>query len=189
MNWHRAVLSGICGSMIMMAFVDSFYMMGTTPFCFENYLGSLILNDTSSGNLWTVGFLANLAIGGIYGLFYAFLFEYVYKRADPRNGVKIGFYHAVLAAFAIFPFFRLLGTQTENQLYPNFGFFGSALGAATPIILLFAHLIYGVTLGAFYGPVRMERVLARYMEPEDTFYEDNAYPREKPESQERDQAA
>jgi hypothetical protein len=174
-NWSRAALSGVCGCMIMMAFVDSFYMMGVTPFCFENYLGSLILENTSSGNLWTIGFLANMAIGGVIGLFYAFFFEFVYKRADVRIGLKLGFYHAILAAVAIFPFFRLLGTHMRLQLHPVFGFFGSALGVATPLVLLFAHLIYGLTMGAFYGPVRMNRVLARYMEPEDTFYQEEIY--------------
>ena len=174
LNWHRAFISGLVGALIMMSLVDIFYMMGITPFSFEPYLGSLILIRTYGTHIWTVGFFATLFMGGIFGLFYAFFFEFVYKRAGARNGIKVGFFHAVIAAVAIFPFFQAASEDVNLAFYPSFGFFGTALSPATPIILLFAHLVFGVTMGTFYGPVRMQRVQARYMEPEDTVYSDDS---------------
>lgn len=171
-NWHRAIISGMVGSLIMMAFVDSFYMMGITPFCYENYLGSLLTMDLYGGNVWTIGFFAELAITGVYGIFYGFFFESVYQRSSARNGIKVGFIHAIVAAVAIFPFFQLIEASAPVEMYPNFGFFGSGLSPATPIILFLSHLIFGATVGTFYGPVRMERVRALFEEPEDTVYEE-----------------
>jgi hypothetical protein len=171
-NWHRAVIGGMCASLAMMAMVDSFYMMGITPFCFENYLGSLLMMDLYSGNLWAIGFLANLAICGTFGIFYGYFFEFVYQRSGARNGIKVGFIHAIVAAIALFPFFQLIESASPVEMYPHFGFFGSGLGAATPVVLLFSHLVFGATMGTIYGPVRMARVRAIYQEPEDTGYEE-----------------
>lgn len=172
LNWHRAVISGMLGALVMMSLVDIFYMMGITPFSFEPYLGSLMLVRTYGTHVWTLGFFGTLAMGGVFGLLYAFFFEFVYRRSGARNGIKVGLYHTVIAACAIFPFFQAASRASDVAFYPNFGFFGSGLGPATPIILLFAHVVFGATMGTFYGPVRMDRVRARYMEPEDTVYDD-----------------
>jgi hypothetical protein len=171
-NWHRAIISGMCGSLIMMAMVDSFYMMGITPFCYENYLGSLLMMDLYSTHIWTIGLFAHLVLGGVFGILYGYFFEDVFRRANARNGIKVGFFHAIITAIAIFPFFKLVEDNSPVEMYPHFGFFGSGLGPATPLILLFSHLVFGATVGTFYGPVRMDRVRAMYEEPEDTVYEE-----------------
>src|ERR1700757_1276787 len=113
------------GSIIMMSFVDTFYMMGFTSFCFENYLGSLILMELYQTKIWIVGFAANLVMGGVYGILYGFLFEDVFKRAGARNGIILGFFHAIVAAVAVFPFFKLVEDASRVEMYPNFGFFGT----------------------------------------------------------------
>ena len=171
-NWHRAIISGMLGSLIMMSFVDTFYMMGVTPFCFETYLGSLLLMELYQTKVWIVGFFANLVMGGVFGLLYGFVLEDVFKRSGARNGIFLGFYHAIVAAVAVFPFFKLVEDASRVEMYPNFGFFGSGLGAATPLILFFGHLLFGACVGTFYGPVRMARMRARFEEPEDTVYEE-----------------
>ena len=50
-------------------------------------------------------------------------------------------------------------------VYSNFGFFGVGLGARTPVLLLAGHLIFGATMGTFYGPVGRLRVRARLFDP------------------------
>ena len=56
---------------------------------------------------------------------------------------------------------EFLGTQ----LYPTFGLLQSGLGLPTPILIYTGHLLYGASMGTFYGEVRENRVRARVFEP------------------------
>ena len=163
--WRRAFLAGAAAASLMMGVVDAVSLVGLTPFSFEHYLGSLVLSDPASGNAWTAGVLVNWLIGGVFGFLYAYFFEYVYRRASAGLGLRLGLAHALAASVAFFPFFQLLHEQLGRSPYPEFGFFGTGLGAATPVVLLLAHLFFGVTVGLFYGPVRSARVHARVWEP------------------------
>lgn len=165
-GWGRAFVSGVFGVSMMMGFIDIFYLMGVTPFSFEQYLGSL-LRDTPYGQQnWIVGLLANWAAGGLFGFVYAWAFEYGLGRSGARSGAFVGLVHAIVAAIAVFPFFGILHAQSDTGVYREFGFFGVGLGAPTPILLLIGHLLFGVTVGLFYGPVRAYRVRAKVYEPD-----------------------
>lgn len=165
MNWARAFIVGAGSASLMMAFIDIFNMMGVTPFSFEKYLGTLITENQYAVHSFTIGVLVNWILGGIFGLFYAYFFEYVFKAANARLGTIVGFSHAILAAIAFFPFFGIIHEFLNTGLYRDFGFFGSSLGGPTPILLLFSHLIFGTMMGTFYGPVQRDRVRARHTEP------------------------
>jgi hypothetical protein len=165
LSWRRALLSGWAASTLMLTFVDTFYMMGLTPFSFEAYLGSLIFNSSSGVHTWTVGLFANWVLGGVFGAVYAYFFENVFRRSGAREGIRLGLGHSVLAAIAMFPFFAAIREFMGISLYSNFGFFGSGLGAATPILIFFGHLIFGATMGTFYGPVGSQRVRSRLFDP------------------------
>jgi hypothetical protein len=163
-HWKRAFISGILSSGLMMAFIDMFHLMGITPFSFEIYLGSLILGP-HSGNSWIIGFLISLVLGGIFGIFYAYCFEFVFKHANARLGIWVGVWHAIAAAVAFFPFFGVIHEFLRTDLYPDFGFFGLALGPQTSLLLLAGHLMFGLCMGTLYGPVGADRIRARYFEP------------------------
>lgn len=151
----------------MMAFIDIFYLMGMTPFSFEPYLGSLFLFGKYTPYGWILGFFANMIMGGIFGFLYAYCFEYVFYEATPRAGFKLGFWHAVAAALAFFPFFGSVHEFLGVNLYPQFGILGLGLGAPTFILLITGHLLFGANIGLFYGDVCTARVRARYFEPGD----------------------
>lgn len=164
-NWSRAFFSGMAGSLLMMTLIDTCYMLGFTRFSLEAYLGSLFLLNQYKAQEWTVGFLANLVLGGIFGIFYGYCFEYVFRASDSRLGTTLGLAHSVIAAIAFFPFFSAIHNQLGTGPYQNFGFFGAGLDVVTPILLLLAHCGFGAAMGTFYGPVRTERVRMRYFEP------------------------
>ncbi len=164
-HWFRAFICGVGGATLMSAFIDCFYMLGLTPFSFELYLGSLLRGSPYGPHNFTLGLFANWLLGGLFGFVYAYAFEYVYRRATSRVGVMLGLGHAVLAAIGFFPFFNLLHEQTETGLFTSFGFFGSALGGPTLILLLTGHFLFGAMMGTFYGPVRAARVRAHEYEP------------------------
>jgi len=139
--------------------------MNLTPFSFEEYLGSLIRDSQYGQHNWTLGFLANLITGGIFGIFYAYCFEFVFFRASSRIGIWISFWHTLLAGVAFFPFFGVMHEFLKTGLYPDFGFLGSGLGAQTLILIATGHCLFGASMGLFYGGVRAERVRERYFEP------------------------
>lgn len=164
-SWPSAVGSGVASALMMMAFMDIFYILGVTPFSFESYLGSLLFNSSSGTHIWTLGLIANCVLGALFGVFYAYFFEDVYRESGARVGGFLGFYHAILAAIAIFPFFSAIREFMGIQLYSDFGFFGVGLGPQTPLLLLFAHLVFGTTIGTFYGPTGRARVRSRWFGP------------------------
>jgi hypothetical protein len=172
MNWTRAFISGVFASMVLMSFIDIFYAWGVTPFSLEVYVGSIFRDSLVGTHNWTVGFFVNLIMGGVFGLLYGFFFEDVFERSGTRTGLLTSVFHIILATVAVFPFFGIVAEQEGVSLYPHFGILGSGLGATTPLVLIIAHLLFGATMGLFYGPVRMNRMRAKFMEPEDTQQED-----------------
>ncbi len=164
-HWVRAMLTGVVGVSFMMAFIDIFSMMGITSFSYEVYLGSMIRAQDFGVHNWTVGVAANWVLGAVFGIAYAYFFEYGFGRASVKNGLRAGLWHAAFAAVAAFPFFNAVHEQQGLQRFAHFGFFGSGLEPATPLLLLVGHLIFGATVGLLYGPVRLGRVMMRLHEP------------------------
>ena len=164
-NFGRAILVGMISSLFMQAFMDIFFMLGITHFSFESYMGSLILDQNYGDEGWLLGWMANLVTGALFGLLYAWGFEYVFKRADTRLGTLMGFGHALVAASLFFPIFQIMRHHLGLEAYDSFGLFGSGVGAATPILLLMGHLLFGSCMGVFYGPVRADRVHLKDSEP------------------------
>jgi hypothetical protein len=167
-GWRRAFICGIFASWVMLAFIDICYMMGITQFSLEVYVGSMIrATNADVPRSWLVGCFANWLIGGMAGIIYAYLFEYLFKKANARTGLLSGLLHAAFATAAIFPFFNALRQQMSVVLpySDSFGILGSGIGAATPLVLLLGHVIFGMTIGVGYGPVRTNRVRMRSFEP------------------------
>lgn len=148
----------------MLAFVDAFNAMGVTEFSFERYLGDLVGTPYPAQN-WMIGLMANWIVGGLFGFLYAWMFEYVLKESGSKMGLLVALGHILVAAIAIFPFFNAIHEFTDTGLYPRFGILGSGISLATPVLLITAHLLYGATMGLFYGPVRADRVRLRDFEP------------------------
>ncbi|MCM2278459.1 MAG: hypothetical protein NDJ89_10325 [Oligoflexia bacterium] len=164
-NWFRAFASGVVAAVLMAFFVDIFNMMGATGFSYEAYLGALFRLSEYPTRNWLFGAVANALLGGVFGLFYAYCFEYVFRRSEVAVGTRLGFAHAVVAAIGLFPFLGMIQQQMRITRFAHFGFFGSGIDAPTPILLLFGHLVFGACMGLFYGPVRAARARARFFEP------------------------
>jgi hypothetical protein len=167
-NWGRAFVSGMVSAALMMGFIDTFNMMGITPFSFERYIGTLVTLNSYFVHTWTIGFFLNLILGGLFGIVYGYCFEYVFSGANGRFGIKIGFWHTILAAVAFFPFFGAIHETMGTGLFPNFGILGWKLGIPTPLLLIAGHLLFGLCMGTFYGPVRADRVRTKVFEPGET---------------------
>lgn len=164
-GWARAFLSGVIGASLLMAFIDAFYLMGLTPFSLELFLGSMIRGTAFGPHNWTVGLFVNWILGGVFGIFYAGFFEYGFRKSSARIGLLLGLGHTVIAAFILFPIFIAVHQQMETLLYPKFGFLGGELDLSVPPLLVVGHLLFGMCVGLFYGPVRGAREEANVREP------------------------
>lgn len=165
LNWWRAFWCGFGASALLMAFVDTFNVLGVTPFSFEMYLGDLIAARPYAPNNWMIGWWVSAFMGGVFGFLYAYCFEYVFFRSGARLGIFLGFGHSAVAGIAVFPFFNAIHEFMGTGVYPSFGVLGSGLSVATPLLLVLGHLLFGATVGLFYGPVRLARVQSRAFEP------------------------
>lgn len=87
--------------------------------------------------IWAVGVLAHLLVGGVLGLLYAFVFEYVVHQSGVGVGMMIGLYNTIFAGFA----WALLGGP---------GPFWDGDGAAGIFALSVSHVVYGAVVGAMY---------------------------------------
>lgn len=168
-SWGRAVGFGMVGAVMMMAWIDTFFMLGQTDFAFEHFVGSLLHGSPYGARTWFPGFLANLILGGLFGVMYAYAFENYSRRATASVGIRLGAIHAALAGVFFFPFMRVLHEEAGMPLYERgFGFLGASVSPATPLLILVGHLIFGMTMGTLYGPVGVERLHARRFEPGET---------------------
>ncbi len=172
-NWARSFIVGAFAAFAMISVMDIFSMMGVTRFTFESYIATLA-GGLYTPRSWIFGFIINLALGGLFGMLYGYFFEYVFREATPMRGVMVGFAHALIAAVALFPFFQIIREQMamgreellgEAAQYMEFGFFGFGFGPETGILLLMAHLLFGLTMGTLYGPVRGDRIQMAAFEP------------------------
>jgi hypothetical protein len=168
MSWARAISVGVLGSVFMMLLVDIFAMLNITPFSYEAYIGSAFGAYTYSPYQWLFGFFANLVMGALWGLAYAYFFESVFRRSNAKLGTLMGFAHAAVAGLLLFPFFNAALDQLGTGIYPHFGFLGAAVNATTFFLIVISHLAFGLTMGTLYGPVRAERMQALDFEPGET---------------------
>jgi uncharacterized membrane protein YagU involved in acid resistance len=104
-----------------------------------------------------IGFLVHLVNGWIFALVYVAAFH-AWHGATWWRGAAIGLVHAlfVLAAgMPVLPAFHPHMAMPEQgpthvaKLEPP-GFFAVHYGVRTPVSVLFAHVVYGAILGAFY---------------------------------------
>ncbi len=104
------------------------------------------------------GFLVHLANGWIFALVYVAAFH-AWGGATWWRGAAVGLVHALFvlaAAMPVLPVFhpRMAmsdqGPTAVRRLEPP-GFFALHYGARTPLSVVFAHVLYGIVLGAFYG--------------------------------------
>ncbi len=167
-NGLRAFLSGVVAASFMLAFIDVFNMLGTTRFSFETYLGSLIRGTEHGARNWVVGLVANWLVGGLFGILYAYCFEYVLLKSSARLGVVLGYFHVMFATIAVFPFFTMVHEFYGFTEYVPFGVLGHKVDPNAPILIFVGHLLFGATMGLFYGPAGLDRLHAQWSEPGDS---------------------
>ena len=87
--------------------------------------------------VWLVGLLAYVVIGGITALLYALVFEYILNDAGVGAGLLVGACNAIAAGF--------IWSQLQGP-----GQFWDGLGAAGIASLFLVHFVFGGIIGGLY---------------------------------------
>jgi hypothetical protein len=124
-------VAGVVGAVIMSLIMIGLRATGT-PIHLELRLAAMLGTD-----VWIVGVLVYLLIGGVLALGYAVIFEYVLNQAGVGAGLLIGACHTIFAGFF------WANVAGPGPFWDSFGPEGIGL-------LFLLHLIYGATVGGLY---------------------------------------
>ena len=131
MNAARAFAAGVAGALAM-SLVMIWLRASGVPIHLELRLAAMF-----GTHAWLVGLIAFLVFGGITGLVYALVFEYILNEAGVGAGLLVGACNAIFAGFIW-------------SLVPGPGRFWEGFGVPGIASLFLLHLLFGAIVGALY---------------------------------------
>lgn len=131
MNIFRAFVAGIIGTVIMSLIMLSLRALAV-PLHIELGLGALV-----GLGAWIPSLIVFLVVGGVLGLAYAAVFEWVLHQAGVGPGLLLGACNTIFAGF--------IWAQLSGP-----GPFWDRLGAQGIAALFLVHFAYGAVVGGLY---------------------------------------
>ena len=156
MNWTNSTLWGFVGTVVLTGLMSASQGLGLTRMNLPFMLGTMFTPDRDLARLLGVAF--HFVNGWWVTLIYAAVFESL-GGATWWFGALLGLVHGLFVLTVVMPVLpglhpRMASEQrgpTPTRLLEPPGFLALNYGRGTPISVLFAHLIYGGVLGAFYS--------------------------------------
>jgi hypothetical protein len=156
MDWGGWAVFGLVATAGLTAVMIAAQLAGFTRLDIPLMLGTIVTEDPDRARV--AGFAIHLAIGQVFALFYAAGFASL-DRSDWWLGALFGLGHAVVALIVLVPLLpgvhprmasERAGPNSTAALEPP-GVFALNYGAATPLVAVGAHVVYGAVLGLFLG--------------------------------------
>jgi uncharacterized membrane protein YagU involved in acid resistance len=155
MNWGSWLLWGFVSTVVLTTIIAGSQGLGMTRMNLAYLLGTMFTANRDRAKL--VGILVHFVNGWMFSLIYIAAFH-AWGIAAWWLGALIGFVHASFVLTVGMPALPGLHPRMANEQYgPTVvrqleppGFLALHYGIQTPISVLFAHLIFGAILGAFY---------------------------------------
>jgi hypothetical protein len=155
MSWERYIFWGFASTIVLTLVMRLSRDIGYTRMDIPLMLGTIFTSNRDKAK-W-LGFLFHLVMGWLFSFFYvvAFVTSGLFHW---WFGLLIGLIHGLfilVVGMSILPSIhpRMAtehqGPDPTHQLEPP-GFLALNYGRKTPIVTLFAHLVYGTILGFFY---------------------------------------
>jgi hypothetical protein len=151
---ERAIYGGFLGVALLTVWIRAAWLFGFPPLESGSLLGSMLIGNVlhrDPNAQFILGMIFQLLLGTglalVYGEFYARL-----------PGGHEPWIHGVLFALLLWVVGQVIVAPLLGALAgENGGIFSLGVGPMALIGGLFAHLLYGVVLGTFYGHHRMPR--------------------------------
>jgi len=127
-NLERGFVAGVIGALAM-SFVMIWLRAIGVPLHIESQLATVV-----GMRMWAFGFVTFLVIGGVIGLAYALVFEFVLNEAGVGPGLLVGACHTIFAGFVWAglggpgSFWHLLGVSGIGSLFLLHMMFGAIVG-------------------------------------------------------------
>ncbi|HEX4983632.1 MAG TPA: hypothetical protein VFV63_18135 [Ilumatobacteraceae bacterium] len=156
MDWGGWAVFGLVATAGLTAVMISAQLTGRTRLDLPLMLGTITTEDPDRARV--SGFVIHLAIGQGFALFYAAGFGAL-DRSDWWLGLVFGLAHAAVALTVLVPLLpgvhprmasERAGPESIAVLEPP-GLLALNYGAATPLVAIVAHALYGAVLGLFLG--------------------------------------
>lgn len=155
MNFPSIVLWGFVATLVLSTLMTSAQKTGQTRMAIPFLIGTAFTANRSKAV--AIGFGIHLAIGWLFALVYAAIFEAV-GTSNWWLGTLLGLGHAAVLLAGVVPVLPGMhprmasehrGPEPTRALEPP-GFLALNYGARTPLTVLVSHAAYGAILGAFY---------------------------------------
>lgn len=156
MDWANWAVFGLVATAGLTAVMIAAQLGGRTRLDLPLMLGTIVTEDPDRARV--AGFGIHLAMGQLFALFYAAGFAAL-DRSEWWLGALFGLAHAAVALAVLVPLLpgvhpRMAsdraGPASTAVLEPP-GLFALNYGAATPLVAVGAHVLYGAVLGLFIG--------------------------------------
>ena len=156
MDWAGWSVFGLVATTGLTAVMITAQLGGRTRLDLPLMLGTMTTEDPDHARV--AGFVIHLGIGQVFALFYAAGFAAL-GRSEWWLGCIFGLAHAVVALAVLVPLLpgvhprmasARAGPSSTAVLEPP-GLFALSYGAATPLVAVAAHVVYGGVLGLFLG--------------------------------------
>jgi hypothetical protein len=155
-DWAGWAVFGLVATTGLTVVMISAQLTGRTRLDLPLMLGTIAAEDPDRARVY--GFGIHLAIGEVFALFYAAGFAAL-ERSEWWLGAVFGLAHAVVALTVLVPLLpgahprmasERAGPDSTAVLEPP-GLLALNYGAATPLLAVVAHIVYGAVLGLFLG--------------------------------------
>lgn len=156
LNFGSVLLWGLVGTVCMTIILSSGHGLRLTRMSFPLLLGTTATANVDRARAY--GFAMHFFNGWLFSVVYAIIFEAL-GRAEWWLGAILGGLHGLFVLTALLPLLPSVHPRMASEyqqpvptaLLEPPGFVGGNYGKRTFIVILSAHLAYGVILGAFYG--------------------------------------
>jgi hypothetical protein len=155
MNLPSILLWGFAATILLTGLSIAAQSLGLTRVDIPFIIGTMFTPDRDRARV--LGLVVHIMNGWLFALVYALFFENMHAPSW-WFGALLGTLQGMFVVAVVLPILpgvhpRMVsdfrGPEPTRLLEPP-GFFVTNYGRWTPFVLLFAHVMYGATLGAFY---------------------------------------
>lgn len=155
MNWTSSMLAAFAGTLVLTSLEAGAQQLRLTRMSIPYLLGAAITPSRDRAKV--IGFFAHLINGQLFGLLYVALFNAV-GAAGVWRGALLGLLHSCVVLLVVVPLLPSMhprmaslhqGPTELRQLEPP-GPLALYYGFSTPLMVVVAHVIFGMVIGALY---------------------------------------
>jgi hypothetical protein len=154
-NWPSSLLAGFAGTVLLTTLEAGAQQLHLTRMSMPYLLGAAMTPGRDRAKV--IGFFAHLINGQLFALLYVAIFNAT-GGASALRGAVIGVVHAAVVLLVVVPILPMIhprmaslhqGPTELRQIEPP-GPLALHYGVTTPLMVILAHVVFGLVVGALY---------------------------------------